>query len=119
MESETSDQAELTHWEWREGSVDTSREHIKLTIGSNSAPVALIQPAARGIFIVKLLIKYDENDSYSSVTINSIIDELNFFLVDKREPRPWQYAIHHYSTAANIYSMIHWGYYPNGDPKNS
>ena len=115
MESEISDQ--LTHWEWREGSVDTSREHIKLTIGSN--PVALIQPAARGIFIVEILIKYDENDSYSSITINSIIDELNFYLVDKREIRPWQYAIHHCSTAANIYSQIHWGYYPDGDPKNS
>ena len=117
MDSETNDQ--LTHWEWREAPVDTSREHIKLTIGDASAPVALIQPAARGIFNVEILIKYDENDSYSSVSINSIIGELNFYLVDKREIRPWQYAIYHCSTAANVYSMIHWGYYPNGDPQNS
>lgn len=38
--------------------------------------------------------------------------ELNFYLVEKGEKDPWQYAIYHCGTASNIYSDVHWGYFP-------
>ena len=33
--------------------------------------------------------------------------DLNYFLIEKREPYPWKYAAYHCSTAANIYSPVH------------
>ena len=47
------------------------------------------------------------SDPRSSVTINSIRDELNFHLYKKREPRPWLCALYHCSTVAKIYAQIH------------
>ncbi len=41
--------------------------------------------------------------------------ELNFYLVEKGEPDPWAYAKYHCTTASNLYSSVHWSYYPEGD----
>jgi hypothetical protein len=40
--------------------------------------------------------------------------EIDYYLVELREKDPWAYAIYHCSTAANVYSKVHWGYYPKG-----
>ena len=38
--------------------------------------------------------------------------ELDFYLIQKREPDPWGYAKYHCRTGANMYSKICWAYYP-------
>jgi hypothetical protein len=40
----------------------------------------------------------------------AVSDQLDFYLVTKRERDPLNYAIHHCSTAANLYSKVHWAY---------
>jgi hypothetical protein len=40
-------------------------------------------------------------------------NELNFYLVEKNEETPWEYAKYHALTAANLYSNIRWKYIPS------
>jgi hypothetical protein len=40
----------------------------------------------------------------------AVSDELDFYLVTKGERDPLGYAIHHCSTAANVYSKVHWAH---------
>ena len=49
--------------------------------------------------------------------------ELDFYLVEhpKELPatgHPWEYGIYHCNTSANIYSSVHWSYFPNGSRGN-
>jgi hypothetical protein len=39
---------------------------------------------------------------------------LDFYLVEKDEPDPWAYALYHCNTGANMYSPVHWSYFPTG-----
>jgi hypothetical protein len=55
-----------------------------------------------------------DNPSHEQM-INAARKELDFYLVDKREPNPWAYAKYHCNTAANMYSKVHWSYFPNGN----
>ena len=45
---------------------------------------------------------------------DGVTKELTFYLVEKGEKDPWRYAIYHCGTASNIYSQVHWGYFPIG-----
>ncbi|MFH0818047.1 MAG: hypothetical protein V1909_05450, partial [Candidatus Micrarchaeota archaeon] len=40
--------------------------------------------------------------------------ELDFYLVEKDEPDPWAYALYHCNTGANMFSRVHWSYFPTG-----
>jgi len=40
--------------------------------------------------------------------------ELDFYLVEKGGANPWAYAKYHCNTAANMYSSVHWSYFPSG-----
>jgi hypothetical protein len=40
--------------------------------------------------------------------------ELDFYLVEKLERDPWAYAVYHCGTGANMYSRVHWSYFPTG-----
>lgn len=44
--------------------------------------------------------------------MNDIETQLDFYLVELREPDPWAYAIYHFRTAANVYSRVYLGYVP-------
>jgi hypothetical protein len=39
---------------------------------------------------------------------------LDFYLVERRERNPWAYAIYHCGTGSNMYSKVHWSYFPSG-----
>ena len=36
-----------------------------------------------------------------------VMSELRYYLLDKGEPDPWNYAQYHCTTAANLYSAVH------------
>jgi len=38
--------------------------------------------------------------------------QVHWLFVDKGERYPWAYAQHHCTTAANIYSLVHWKWVP-------
>jgi hypothetical protein len=52
--------------------------------------------------------------------IDAVRKELHFYLVEHPKDfpgtgHPWEYAVYHCSTGANMYSSVHWSYFPNGN----
>jgi hypothetical protein len=43
--------------------------------------------------------------------IKRLLCELDLYFNLLNEENPWNYAKYHCTTAANIYSNVHWGYY--------
>jgi hypothetical protein len=99
--------------------VDERKEHIELRHGragetpyENWLAVARIGKPKSHCFPVQWLVKSDavENEAL----IADAREELDFYLVEKNEPDPWAYAVYHCNTGANLYSHIHWSYFPDG-----
>lgn len=44
----------------------------------------------------------------SRALMPEVIRQLDFYFGEKQEPDPWEYAIHHCGTAANLYSPVRW-----------
>jgi len=102
-------------WRWIEGEVDTREEHIRITYGENLLPVALIALDQDKTVIVQfILLKVDMADDLNQRRLNEVQRELDFFLIELDKEEPWVYAIYHCTTASNIYSQVHWSYYPKG-----
>ncbi len=115
----TGEASSETNWSWREGVVDIQKEHIELRYGDAGesdyeqwVPIALIRKPTNRIFPVRWLMSPDK-PSYEQL-INAARKELDFYLVEKGEANPWEYAIYHCNTSANMYSKVHWSYFPNG-----
>ena len=49
-----------------------------------------------------------------AVDVEDEHSELRYGDAAKGEPNPWEYAIYHCNTSANVYSKVHWSYFPNG-----
>jgi hypothetical protein len=106
-------------WGWRDGSVNRQGGHIELRHGNASKnsykewlPVALIGKPQNHIFPVLWLMDSDTADHQRM--IDDARRELDYYLVEKREHNPWGYAQHHCNTGANMYSSVHWSYFPKG-----
>lgn len=106
-------------WRWESGKVDRSKEHLEITYGNADTgnpdtflPVALIAAPIGDTFTIQFLI--DPEDAKTRQIVDAVRRELDFYLVQKQEPNPWKYAQYHCSTASNVYSAVHWGYYPKG-----
>ena len=104
-------------YKWVEGTVDTEKEHIKITYGEDPATVALVAPGEGRTFVVQFVLGPGLFISAKQVQHikEEVRKELDFYLVQKCEPNPWAYAIYHCNTGANVYSSVHWGYYRDGD----
>jgi len=113
-----------TNWSWREDDVDVEGEHIELRYEDAAKsdyeqwlPIGLIGKPTNEVFPVSWLMSPD-NSSHEQM-IDAARKELDFYLVEhpKNFPgtgHPWDYAIYHCNTAANMYSSVHWSYFPNG-----
>ncbi len=102
---------------WKKGRVNRAKEHFELRYGSANdggwddwLPVALVGPPAAGVVKIQFL-RHHEPDSVDLV--EAVEKEIQFYLIDKPEEDPWAYAIHHCGTMANVYSRVHWSFYPN------
>ena len=100
---------------FRRGVVDVRGDFFLLSYGKlgdseKLRPVAIVgkTDGAGGCFSLELV------DGASGEARDAVMADLQFFLVDKGEVDPWGYAAYHCSTAANIYSSVHWGYWPKG-----
>lgn len=104
-------------WKWTEGKVDPAAPHMKLFVGEwgeAALPVAVVAEPVGHSFAVEFL-KIPDVDPTEYERIKSVVaEELTFYLVEKGEKDPWQYAIYHCGTASNMYSQVHWGYFPSG-----
>jgi len=110
---------EQSPWRWQEGVVDSQKKHIELRYGDAGTsnyedwqPIARIGKTKQNIFIVEWLITPDTPEHQSMIAKTR--NELDFYLVEKGEPDPWAYALYHCNTASNIYSRVHWSYFPHG-----
>ena len=56
--------------------------------------------------MLELLI--DNATSGSEEVIAGVRRQVRWLFVEKGERYPWAYAQHHCTTAANIYSLVHW-----------
>ena len=101
-------------WAWQEREIDLAQEHFELSYGSiKSDPgqwvtVARVGPPKKGVFGVQFML--DRADPAYDRVINAVVEEVEFYLVNKGEPDPWAYAQYHCSTASNLYSSVHWLY---------
>ena len=105
-------------WGWQDGVVNVHGEHIELRYGDADTtayeqwfPIALIGKPKSRVFPVRWLMDPGTHERM----IDAARKELDFYLVEKREVYPWDYAIYHCNTAANMYSNVHWSYFPNGN----
>ena len=106
-------------WQWKEGIVNTAHEHIRLYHGefdSTARLVALVAPPQKNCFTVQFLMSTESSDSeISKQVLEDVKKDIDFYLIE--HPRddtddPWQYCIYHTNTAANMYGIVHWAYYP-------
>ena len=105
--------------DWREGIVDTIKPHFELRFGSvdngywdDWLPVALLGEPKEGIINVKIL--FDKSELKNKKIIKKMIKDIEFYLIYKNEPDPWEYAIYHCGSMANAYSDVHWSYFNSG-----
>ncbi len=108
---------------WKEGLVDCAREHFELCYNaldhglSRLLPVALVGPPKAGIVEVQFLVAHDERKNVEAV--NSVVREIQFYLIEKKEPRPWSYAKYHCGTMANLNSKVYWSFHESADQNTS
>ena len=107
---------EEPEWRWEEGSVDTAREHLKIVYGDVDTQeseewilIALVSAPKDTTFTVQFL--GENSDAESRKMMDAVRRQLDFYLVEKGEPDPWNYAKYHCGTAANLYSKVHWSYH--------
>jgi len=118
-------------WRWVEGVVDTNDDHIKIrhgkpptedqsrSVGARNNPVVLVARGRGKTFTVQFLLTPRRSDRRSAAILKDVRRELDFYLIDHVSPDPWAYAQYHCYTAANVYSKVHWGWYPKGPRRSS
>ena len=114
-------------WRGTAGSVDAAGEHIELRYGSAReaeyeqwTPVAIVGRPMGGTFPVRWLVDPTED---SDVAVATRL-ELDFYLVENPQRSlldldPWEYAVYHCGTTSNVYSDVHWSYFPQGGSMKS
>ncbi len=111
------DKREPAGWQWNEGQVDRAAPHMKLYYGDwgeSALPVALVgTPVGKSFPVEFLTVPALDQSQHERIKL-AVMKELTFYLVQKGEKDPWKYAMYHCGTASNIYSEVHWGYFPDG-----
>ena len=99
--------------------IDRSGDVIEIRFGDVARagdntwiPIALLETPRNGTVGVELLLPKDA-EGYETI-LALLFKELNFYFGTKQERDPWAYARYHCTTAANIYSSLHWSYFPHG-----
>lgn len=99
--------------------IDRTGEVIEIRFGDVNRglhdtwiPVALVEPPRNGKIGVELLLA-DNAQEYEKI-LKLLAEELLFYFVTRQEPDAWAYARYHCTTAANIYSLLHWSFFPHG-----
>jgi len=96
--------------------VNKSLDHFELRYGkalesggwNDWIPIAIVGVKRKGLVNVQFLI--DKDASRKSKIFEDAVKELNFYLVELREPDPWRYLQYHCGTTSNVYSAVHWSF---------
>jgi hypothetical protein len=95
---------------WVERPVDRESPHLVLNHEDHPLPVALVGPEIDGKLGVEFVVPMNSDDEVLQRVVHDVREDIVFYLDGAGGPVPWEYAIYHCSTAANLYSRVHWGY---------
>lgn len=102
---------------WKLGQITESSEYFLLTYQRISDPstkaieVAKVSKSNNDVFIVELLIELASNKMKKIWA--AVVEELDFYIIEKKEHDIWGYLIYHSGTSSNLYSEIHWIFFRN------
>jgi hypothetical protein len=95
---------------FKEGIVDRDAEHIKLYYKEDRNPTAMVAKPEGDTIIYQFISNIDDTQEPK----RKVLRELEIYFNELKNPDPWGYAIYHCSTVSNVYSNVHWSYYPEG-----
>jgi hypothetical protein len=101
-------------WEWYPGKVDLINRYFELKYGNDPSPVARIGIGEYRNFTVEFLININDDNQRLKEIFKEIIWEIEMYLINNSEPDPIEYMIKHTRKCANLYSRVHWNYFPKG-----
>ncbi|HMN23508.1 MAG: hypothetical protein IT276_01125 [Ignavibacteriaceae bacterium] len=104
------------HWKWQPGKVDLGNRYFELKYGSVPAPIARIGIGESKTFIVEFLFNEIELEKRQEM-FSEIIWEIELYLINNSDADPVEYMINHTKKCANMYSRIHWRYFPKGSKR--
>lgn len=105
-------------WKWYPGKVDLKNRYFELKFGNVPTPVARIEIGHNKYFIVEFLLNPNSDLEKQQEIFSEVIWEIELYLVNNSEPDPIEYMINHTKKCANMYSRIHWNYFPKGASKS-
>lgn len=101
-------------WNWQPGKVNLQNRYFELKYGFDPIPVARIGIGTNQNFIVEFLLNVNDDIDRLKEIFCEALWEIELYLINNSEPDPIEYMINHTKKCANMYSKIHWRYYPNG-----
>ena len=97
-----------------EGPVSENEAHIAISygsVGTDKTPfptVARVSAPRDGVIALEFLI--DDSTTHDAEVMADVRRQVHWLFLEKGEANPWAYARYHCTTAANIYSHVHWGW---------
>ena len=99
-------------WNWLPGKVDLNNRYFELKFGFDPLPVARIGIGVNKNFVVEFLLNLNEDIEKLQEIFSEVLWEIELYLINNSEPDPIEYMINHTKKCANVYSKVHWRYYP-------
>lgn len=106
-----------TFWQWSPGKVDFRSRYFELKYGNDPLAVARIGIGSNKNFIVEFLININNDIERQKEIFNYVLWEIELYLINNSEPDPIEYMINHTKKCANMYSKVHWIYFPKGSKR--
>ena len=103
-------------WKWQPGKVDLKNRYFELKFGTVPTPVARIGIDENKTFIVEFLLNVKGLEKQQDM-FSEIIGEIELYLINNNDADPVEYMINHTKKCANMYSRIHWRYFPKGSKR--
>jgi len=104
-------------WQWFPGKVELINRYFELKYGNNPSPVARIGIGENKNFIVEYLLNVNDDIEMLKEIFSEVLWEIELYLINNSEPDPIEYMINHTKKCANMYSKVHWRYYPKGSKR--
>ena len=104
-------------WHWLPGKVDLNNRYFELKFGYDPLPIARIGIGENKNFTVEFLLNVNEDIEKQKEIFKEVLWEIELYLINNSEPDPIEYMINHTKKCANLYSQVHWNYFPKGSKK--
>lgn len=101
-------------WNWQPGKVNIQNPYFELKYGFDPIPVTRIGIGSNRNFIVEFLLNVNDDVDKLKEIFSEALWEIELYLINNNEPDPIEYMITHTKKCANMYSKVHWRYFPKG-----